>query len=89
MSNRREASAFHVPLRQENRDKCSPSYPDVTCAMLKLLAQLISCGPQGQNGGRPQWDWDGNRESPIFLRPSTAQCYSSPGRDLRRARRGT
>lgn len=21
---------------------------------------------QGQNGGRPQWDWDGNREAPTF-----------------------
>lgn len=21
---------------------------------------------QGGNGGRPQWDWDGNREAPTF-----------------------
>lgn len=21
---------------------------------------------QGKNGGRPQWEWDGNRESPTF-----------------------
>lgn len=21
---------------------------------------------QGKNGGKPQWDWDGNREAPTF-----------------------
>lgn len=26
----------------------------------------IKRDPQGQNGGVPQWDWDGNREAPTF-----------------------
>jgi hypothetical protein len=32
---------------------------------------------QGLNGGRPQWDWDGNRESPTFT-PSI-NCESACG----------
>ena len=51
-----------------NRDKCSPNYPDVTCASL-LIANSghgIPRDGQNQNGGRAQWDWDGNREAPTF-----------------------
>jgi hypothetical protein len=54
-----------------------------TCANL-----LIASGPhsdphgvkrdgQNQNGGRAQWDWDGNRESPTFA-PSV-NCASACG----------
>lgn len=49
---------------------------------------------QGKNGGRPQWDWDGNREAPTFW-PSinceghcgwhgylrAGRCVSVPGGD--------
>ncbi len=29
-------------------------------------AHGIKRDPQGNNGGRPQWDWDGNRSEPTF-----------------------
>lgn len=54
-----------------NRGKDS-RLPKTPCAML-LLAEGphtakhgIKRDGQGQNGGRPQWDWDGNRENPTF-----------------------
>lgn len=42
------------------------------CEMLLIAmgphsaAHGIKRDPQGNNGGRPQWEWDGNRESPTF-----------------------
>jgi len=62
----------------ENRDKCSPNYPDVNCAMLLIAgATDIPRDGQGLNGGRPQWDWDGNAEAPTFT-PSV-NCESHCG----------
>lgn len=50
-----------------NRDKCSPNYPDATCASLLIAGTTdIKRDGQGLNGGRPQWDWDGNMEAPTF-----------------------
>lgn len=49
--------------------------PGTKCENLLLAegphtaAHGIKRDPQGQNGGRPQWDWDGNRENPT-LSPS-------------------
>jgi hypothetical protein len=38
-----------------------------TCASLLIAgATNIPRDPNGLNGGRPQWDWDGNREAPTF-----------------------
>lgn len=57
-----------------NRGK-DPRLARTKCAMLLIAesqhseAHGIKRDPQGNNGGRPQWDWDGNRESPTF-RPS-------------------
>lgn len=45
-----------------------PSLEPVTCGEL-LIANAghgIKRDGQGLNGGRPQWDWDGNREAPTF-----------------------
>jgi hypothetical protein len=46
-----------------------PKLLPVNCANL-LIANAAPHGikrdPQGANGGRPQWDWDGNREAPTF-----------------------
>lgn len=37
------------------------------CANLLIAGSTdIKRDPQGQNDGRPQWDWNGNRESPTF-----------------------
>ena len=37
------------------------------CANLLIAgATNIKRDPMGQNGGRAQWDWDGNREAPTF-----------------------
>lgn len=50
-----------------NRTKCSPKYPDVQCGKLLIAgATNIPRDPMGLNGGRPQWDWDGNRQAPTF-----------------------
>lgn len=61
----------------------NPQLPDLKCADL-LIAQgphSASNGrkrdPQGKNGGRPQWDWDGNIAAPTF-RPSV-NCSSHCG----------
>ena len=49
-----------------------PALYSLTCAMLLIAPGLnssehgIKRDPQGLNGGRPQWDWDGNKESPTF-----------------------
>ena len=41
--------------------------PIIKCAMLLIAgATDIKRDPQGANDGRPQWDWDGNRECPTF-----------------------
>ena len=45
-----------------------PGLEPVTCGML-LIANSghgVKRDGQGQNGGRPQWDWDGNRDAPTF-----------------------
>lgn len=40
---------------------------DVRCAGLLIAGRSdIKRDGQGGNGGRPQWDWDGNREAPTF-----------------------
>ena len=66
-----------------------------TCASLLIAGSTdIKRDGQGQNGGRPQWDWDGNREAPTFS-PSinceancgwhgflrTGRCVSTSGAD--------
>lgn len=55
----------------ENRNR-DPRLTHARCAGL-LIAEGphsaphgIKREPQGQNGGRPQWDWDGNHEAPTF-----------------------
>lgn len=54
-----------------NRNK-DPRLPPTKCANLLIAEGPYSAvhgikrDPQGQNGGRPQWDWDGNRELPTF-----------------------
>jgi Family of unknown function (DUF6527) len=63
----RKPERFTFRCVGRNRDKCSPNYPDLTCANLLIAgATDIKRDPQGQNGGRPQWDWDGNKENPTF-----------------------
>ena len=48
------------------------------CGFLLIAgATNIPRDPQGRNGGRPQWDWDGNREKPTF-RPSV-NCSANCG----------
>jgi hypothetical protein len=45
-----------------------PALEQMNCGNL-LIANSghgIKRDGQGQNGGRPQWDWDGNREAPTF-----------------------
>src|ERR1700721_4305172 len=78
-----------------NRNKCSTHYRDVSCASLLIAgATDIKRDGQGLNGGRPQWDWDGNREAPTFT-PSincegncgwhgyirNGRCVSAAGQD--------
>jgi Family of unknown function (DUF6527) len=56
-----------------------------TCKCANLLiaegpysaAHGVKRDGQGLNGGRPQWDWDGNRETPTFS-PSI-NCESDCG----------
>lgn len=37
------------------------------CGDLLIIGKThIKHDPQGQNGGRAQWAWDGNREKPTF-----------------------
>lgn len=44
-----------------------PRLPQVRCEGLLIAgATDIKRDGQGQNGGSPQWDWDGNREAPTF-----------------------
>ena len=57
--------------------------PRETCARL-LIAESAVSAPHGvkrdgqnQNGGRAQWDWDGNRQRPTF-HPSV-NCESACG----------
>ena len=42
--------------------------PPIKCANLLIAGSGhgIKRDPNGQNGGRPQWDFDGNREAPTF-----------------------
>ena len=52
-----------------------PRLPRTMCENLMIAqgphsaAHGVKRDPQGQNGGRPQWDWDGNAEAPT-LSPS-------------------
>lgn len=54
-----------------NRGRHSRLEP-TTCGELLIApgphsaAHGIKRDPQGNNGGRPQWDWDGNKTSPTF-----------------------
>jgi hypothetical protein len=49
-----------------NRNR-HPKLPPVECGNLLIAgATNIKRDGQGLNGGRPQWDWDGNREAPTF-----------------------
>lgn len=65
-----------------NRGKDS-RLPRTPCANLLIAegphsaAHGVKRDPQGQNGGRPQWDWDGNRDVPT-LTPSI-NCESHCG----------
>jgi hypothetical protein len=49
-----------------------PSLPYARCANLLIaegpysVMHGIKRDPNCQNGGRSQWDWDGNREAPTF-----------------------
>ena len=49
-----------------------PRLPITMCEGLLLAegphtaAHGIKRDGNGQNGGRPQWEWDGNREAPTF-----------------------
>lgn len=44
-----------------------PRLEPVLCeALLIAGATDIKRDPEGQNGGRPQWDWNGNRDAPTF-----------------------
>ena len=60
-----------------------PRLEPVTCARLLIAegphsaAHGVKRDPQNQNGGRAQWDWDGNREAPT-LSPSI-NCESHCG----------
>lgn len=67
----RKPARFRFRCVNRNRNR-HPKLDPVTCAML-----LIAEGPhssahgvirdgQNQNGGRAQWDWDGNRDAPTF-----------------------
>jgi hypothetical protein len=50
-----------------NRNRHAAMEPQ-TCGNL-LIANSghdIARDPQGNNGGRPQWDWDGDRQCPTF-----------------------
>lgn len=60
-----------------NRDR-HPALGQIDCGMLLIAgATDIKRDGQGLNGGRPQWDWNGNRESPTFS-PSI-NCESNCG----------
>jgi hypothetical protein len=49
-----------------NKDR-HPKLEPVKCGMLLIAgATNIKRDPQGLNDGRPQWDWDGNRDNPTF-----------------------
>lgn len=60
-------SRFTFRCVNESRNKCSPNYPDTKCENLLIAGSTeIKRDPRGLNGGRPQWDWNGNRENPTF-----------------------
>lgn len=54
-----------------NRGK-DPRLPKTPCGMLLIAegphsaSHGIKRDPQGLNGGRPQWGWDGDRTAPTF-----------------------
>jgi hypothetical protein len=54
-----------------NKDK-NPNFRIIKCANLLIAEGEYSAkhgikrDPQGLNGGKPQWNWDGNRENPTF-----------------------
>jgi hypothetical protein len=60
---------FNCVNRNKNRD---PRLKPILCANLLIAEGKYSekhglkRDPQGQNGGKPQWDWDGNKENPTF-----------------------
>lgn len=67
---------FRCVVGNRGRD---PRLPPLRCAKL-LIANSghgIKRDPQNQNGGRAQWDWDGNRDAPTF-KPSV-NCESACG----------
>ena len=62
---------------RDNRDR-HPGLTTITCANLLIAGTTdVKRDGQGLNGGRPQWDWDGNRDNPTFS-PSI-NCESSCG----------
>ncbi len=82
---------FRCPVRNRGRDA---RLPPVMCEGL-LIADAghgIKRDGKGANGGRPQWDWDGNREAPTF-KPSVnckgcwhgyirgGRCVDTKGKD--------
>lgn len=55
---------FRCVGRNRGRD---PRLPVSMCEGLLIAGTTdIKRDPQGKNGGRPQWAWDGNREAPTF-----------------------
>lgn len=49
-----------------NRNR-HPRLEEVECGKLLIAgATSIKRDGQGANGGSPQWDWDGDRDSPTF-----------------------
>ena len=60
----------YAPTGEEQRFwfKC-PKYGHACGPLIISGRTNIKRDGQGLNGGRPQWDWDGNKEKPTF-RPS-------------------
>ena len=60
---------FRCVGRNRGRD---PRLPRTPCGELLIAVGPHSADhgrkrdPHGNNGGSPQWDWDGNREAPTF-----------------------
>lgn len=52
---------------QEQRFGFNCPLHDRRCEGLIIAGKTeLKWDPQGQNGGVPQWKWDGNREAPTF-----------------------
>lgn len=66
--------SFRCVGYNRNRD---PRFPVEKCAAL-LIADSghgIKRDGQGQNGGRPQWNWDGNKTAPTFTPSINCEGY--------------